>query len=100
MKIKPNPKPIWNPCEDHVLCTNCSKRPLCVCLCPEAQAYTNQDQTYPHPGDNTNDFHFTEIEKKILNALLDGKTRAEIRETLECSALTLRQHINNLRAKR
>ena len=80
-----------------MLCRECPKRDSCLKLCKKAEVYVGQDNpNYHRPGE----LHFTSTERKILHALLDGKSRKQIRESLNLSAVTFRKHIENLRKKR
>jgi DNA-binding NarL/FixJ family response regulator len=93
------------------LCTECPSRAICSTLCPEAELYAKQDEAaqreltiglprygqWPEPFEKS---PFTPTEKKILHALVDGKTRSEIAKELGISRETLRKHIGNIRKKR
>ena len=95
----------------NILCNDCPNKSLCSCLCPEAEMYVNQDNkeqrelliSNPKSG-NWPDFieksKYTETERNILHALLDGKTRVEICQTLNITRESLRKHISNIRRKR
>jgi DNA-binding NarL/FixJ family response regulator len=81
---------------DKTLCNYCTKRELCTGLCPEAEAYANQDAgEYHKPGE----VHFTPTEKRILSLLASGRTRKQIGYYLKLSAHALEEHISNLRKK-
>ncbi len=80
-----------------MLCQDCPTRNSCLELCDKAEEYVGQDAPDYHPR---GEIHFTRIEKKILHALLDGKSRIKIRKQLNLSAVTMRKHIENLRKKR
>lgn len=93
------------------LCTDCPHRPLCSCLCPEAELYAKQDEVaqreltigipqhgmWPDPIEKS---MFTPTELKILHALLEGKTRETICQELKMTRETLRRHLANLKKKR
>ena len=80
-----------------MLCNECDKRDLCVSLCPEAEAYANQDDpNYHKAGEGV---HFTPREKQILALLAKGNTKALIRKYLKLSVHGLNVHISNLRKK-
>jgi DNA-binding NarL/FixJ family response regulator len=93
------------------LCTDCPSRTYCSTLCPEAELYAKQDEVeqkeltigipkYGKWPDALERNQFTPMERKILHALLDGKTRKKISEDLEISRETLRKHLGNIRKKR
>ncbi len=93
-----------------VLCQECPNKSLCKCLCPEAEAYVNQDSvsqrelniSTPFSGlwpNYTEKSIFTPTERKILHALLDGNTRDQIAKLLGITRESLRKHIQNLRKK-
>ena len=80
-------------------------------MCPEAEAYANQDAIsqkelnisnpfwgkWPEPVEKSK---FTPTELNILHAFLDGKTREEISQSLKITRESLRRHIANIRRKR
>jgi DNA-binding NarL/FixJ family response regulator len=80
-----------------MLCQDCPTRNSCLKLCDDAEEYVGQDEPHYHLA---GEVHFTRIEKKILHALLDGKSRSQIRKQLNLSAVTMRKHVENLRKKR
>ena len=47
----------------------------------------------------TRSVHYTRQEKRILEALFNGKTRKEITKLLEINRESLRKHISNIRKK-
>lgn len=81
-----------------MLCNECLKRNACTELCEEAEKYANQDKPNYHKGYDS--VHFTQMEKRILTLITDGKTRRQIRNILKLSPHTLRTHLYNLRTKR
>ena len=80
-----------------MFCQDCPNSNSCLKLCRKAEVYVDQDAPDYHIAGA---IHFTRIEKKILHALLDGKSRKQIRKQLNLSAVTMRKHIENLRKKR
>ncbi len=89
----------------------CPSRNLCKTLCPEAELYASQDWVnrqertiglplYSKPWPEGSDALFTDTELKIMNALLDGKSRKQIQQLFVITAVTLRRHIQNIRKKR
>lgn len=93
------------------LCTSCIQRPLCSCLCPEAELYVKQDEKsqreltigLPRKGawpKFVEKSIFTETEIRILDALLDGKTRKQIAKDLGITRENLRQVLYFLHKKR
>lgn len=83
-----------------MLCQECPKKESCIELCNEAEAYVSQDAPVIHFPD---EFHFTPLEKKILQFLLTLLNRREIRHEitkgLKISSHTLRTVIFNLNQK-
>jgi len=104
-----------------MLCETCDKREYCSELCPEAEAYVNQDYVsqreltvpnleylidYGVIRVNLEDEHkhekptkITPTEKKILTLLKYNVSRDEICDILNMTRDNLRWHICNLRAK-
>ena len=93
------------------LCTTCIQRPLCSSLCPEAELYVKQDERsqreltigiirYGKWPEFSEGSMFTEMEKKVIDALLDGRTRAEIAKGLGITRKNLRDVLYLLRKKR
>ena len=77
-----------------MLCNDCPQRDLCTSLCPEAEAYTNQDAPNYHKANDS--LHFTPLETKIIRLLGRGKTKAQIRKYLKLSIDALNSHIYRL----
>jgi len=97
----------------NMLCNECDKRGLCKCLCPEAEAYVNQDwvgqkelvvggtpEDYAEWPEGEAKTSFTPMEKKILTRLTEGKTREQIAQELDITRNSLRMHIKRLKRKR
>lgn len=104
-----------------MLCNECDKREICQTLCPEAEAYANQDyilsseftiteiKTDPHEKFNEwnikkwPDFKpeeaFTRRQQEVLHALFQGKTRKEVAKSLNISIATVRSHIRYIRKR-
>jgi DNA-binding NarL/FixJ family response regulator len=104
------------------MCNHCTKRSICRSLCPEAEAYANQDQveweetprmytldngekvrvfrvSSREDLDDEENQSFTPTEKKVLHLLGEGNTRDEIAQQLDISRDNLRKVISNLRKK-
>ena len=97
-----------------MLCETCEKREYCSELCPEAEAYVNQDyiSLSELPTQIENIEHgkiewpekiktiiLTETEKKILTLLNKNLSRQEISYLLNIKTDSIRVHIYNLRKK-
>lgn len=93
------------------LCVTCPNRPLCSTLCPEAELYVKQDEIgqkelligIPRYGkwpESVNKSLFTKRERRVIDALLDGKTKAEIVKDLGITRKNLRDTLYLLRKKR
>ena len=98
-----------------MFCPECPKKAFCSDLCPEALAYSNQDQRprreyftlsepkwtrsradFDRPADSPS---LSKTERKILTLLKKGLTRVEACEILEISRKCLRSHLHHIRAK-
>jgi DNA-binding NarL/FixJ family response regulator len=98
-----------------LFCQECPKRPFCSNLCPEALAYSNQDQRPRREFFTLSEAKYSPLaldfdetpappflsktESKILMLLKKGFTREETCEILEISRNCLRSHLNRIRAK-
>ncbi|KKL56481.1 hypothetical protein LCGC14_2244990 [marine sediment metagenome] len=93
-----------------MLCQDCSKKPTCVELCPEAEAYVSQDHVsqrelaigLPRKGklpDLVSNTHLTKKEKEIVTLLGRGLNRADICQLLDMSRDALRTMIKKTRKK-
>ena len=93
-----------------MLCQDCSKKPTCTELCPEAEAYVSQDHVgrhelpvgLPRLGallDLIPNTYLSKKEREILTLLGRGLNRADICQLLDMSRHTLRQHISILRKR-
>jgi hypothetical protein len=95
-----------------LLCQTCSKKGLCSQLCPEAEAYANQDRVagreYFHfsepryksgfdPAEEYPDFSKTEW--KILALLKKKFSREEVCAILEISRQNLRSNLSKIKGK-
>jgi len=92
------------------LCTECPNRSLCNTLCPEAELYVKQDEIaqreltigIPRHGkwpETSEKSLFTKTEKRIIDALVEGKTRKQIAQELGITRKNLRDLIYLLRKK-
>ncbi len=93
-----------------MLCQDCSKKPTCTELCPEAEAYVGQDHIsqreltigLPRQGelpDLVSNTHLTKREKEILALLGRGLNRQDICQLLSISRKNLRVCLTKLRKK-
>lgn len=99
-----------------MLCKDCPKKNQCQELCPEMEAYANQDavewaetpiSVYTQgeelrvydPVLGTDRYYLSIKEKQILDAFGRGQTREEVAKNLNISMSTLRSHIAKLREK-
>jgi len=92
------------------LCKSCPHKMYCSALCPEAEAYASQDEVpqtelniglprygrWPEPIEKS---RYTHLEQKVMHALADGKTRAEIAQFLGITRQTVRSVLRNIRKK-
>ena len=93
-----------------MLCQECSEKPTCTELCPEAEAYVNQDHVsqreltigLPRQGklpDLVSNTHLTKKEKEIVTLLGKGLNRSDICQVLDISRVALRNSIKRMRKK-
>ena len=80
------------------MCAECSKRALCKHLCPEANAYANQDQVkrrerviglptgdFTWPDFAGKQFKMTKNQAELVSLMLQGKSRLQICRTMGIS---------------
>ncbi len=93
-----------------MLCQDCSKKPTCTELCPEAEEYVSQDHVsqreltigLPRRGelpDLVSNTHLTKKEKEIVTLLGRGLNRSDICQLLDISRVALRNAIKRMRKK-
>ena len=93
-----------------MLCQDCSKKPTCTELCPEAEEYVSQDHVsqreltigIPRQGklpDLVSNTHLTKKEKEIIRLLSLGLNNNDICEVLDIKENALYQHLFKLRNK-
>ena len=92
------------------ICTTCSKRDLCNSLCPEAELFASQDYVSQKelpiglPGygrilPQCSSIYLTRREIQISRFLAVGFKQVEIAVILKIKAVTVRQHVFNIRKK-
>ena len=97
----------------NMLCQECTKKLLCTSLCPEAELYVSQDEIpqreltigmpiyvdkpWPEPKQKP---LFTSMEMRVLDTLLDGRTRNQTAQLLGITRHSVREHLKNIRKKR
>ena len=94
-----------------MLCQECSKKPFCSQLCPEAQLYADEDRTrrreisIPNPRYGLIPEGIDEIppvtkkERHILALLAGGLSRGEICELLRITRKNLRVRLTLMKVK-
>ena len=92
------------------LCYECDKRDLCTSLCPEAEAYVNQDEVsqrelniaspsggkWPEPIEKS---LLTKRELQVIRALADGKDINKIATELKTNRENIKKIIGRMRKK-
>ncbi len=95
-----------------MLCQECSKKPFCSQLCPEAEAYANQNRvarrelfTFPEPRyktlpDPPGDYpNLSKTQWKIVTLLKKKFSREEVCVILNISRHNLRSQLSKIKAK-
>ncbi len=91
-------------------CQDCSKRHLCIELCPEAEAIVSQDRVplrelpiglpgYGSFPDLISKFNLTKKETEIASLLGRNLSRSDVCQLLNIKRKTLRNHLWKMRKK-
>ena len=94
------------------LCQSCHSRSICTSLCPEAQAYVNQDEVEQKEetvGLSVYGRKWPQIlrpikplsqkQKSIVALIIDGKSNEEICDYLKMSSGSFRSEVSRIREK-
>ena len=94
------------------MCAECSKRALCRHLCPEANAYANQDQIFQReetvgipfgdfkfPDGIGRKFTFTKRQAELLSWLVRGKSRLQVCRGMKIDRREYHRLLNRMRQK-